>query len=76
MATVALLGVALLAIATPSECARAFFVFGDSLVDNGNNNFLNDSGSAVRADYLPYGVETSRSGPPAASPTAATPSTR
>lgn len=31
------------------------FVFGSSLVDNGNNNFLN--GSGVRADYLPYGVD-------------------
>ena len=48
---VALLGL----LARPSECTRAFFVFGDSLVDNGNNNFLN--GSGVRADYLPYGVD-------------------
>jgi hypothetical protein len=31
------------------------FVFGSSLVDNGNNNFLN--GSVVRTDYLPYGVD-------------------
>jgi hypothetical protein len=31
------------------------FVFGSSLVDNGNNNFLN--GSGVRADYLPYGMD-------------------
>jgi hypothetical protein len=31
------------------------FVFGSSVVDNGNNNFLN--GSGVRADYLPYGVD-------------------
>lgn len=35
--------------------AKAMFVFGSSLVDNGNNNFLNSSG--VRADYLPYGVD-------------------
>ncbi|KAL6841669.1 hypothetical protein ACP4OV_028498 [Aristida adscensionis] len=34
---------------------EAVFVFGSSLVDNGNNNFLN--GSGVRADYLPYGVD-------------------
>ncbi|KAF0901847.1 hypothetical protein E2562_006473 [Oryza meyeriana var. granulata] len=34
---------------------RAVFVFGSSLVDNGNNNFLN--GSGVRADYPPYGVD-------------------
>jgi hypothetical protein len=32
------------------------FVFGSSLVDNGNNNVLNGSG-AVRADYPPYGVD-------------------
>ncbi|GJM98170.1 hypothetical protein PR202_ga15155 [Eleusine coracana subsp. coracana] len=31
------------------------FVFGSSLVDSGNNNFLN--GSVVRANYLPYGVD-------------------
>jgi hypothetical protein len=35
---------------------EAMFVFGSSLVDNGNNNFLNGS-RAVRADYLPYGVD-------------------
>lgn len=34
---------------------KAVFVFGSSLVDNGNNNFLNSTG--VRADYLPYGVD-------------------
>ncbi|XP_066379053.1 GDSL esterase/lipase At1g29670-like isoform X1 [Miscanthus floridulus] len=34
---------------------EGMFVFGSSLVDNGNNNFLN--GSGVRADYLPYGVD-------------------
>lgn len=32
----------------------AFFVFGDSLVDHGNNNFLN---SFAKANYLPYGVD-------------------
>lgn len=31
------------------------FVFGSSLVDNGNNNFLENSPS--RADYIPYGVD-------------------
>ena len=54
MATAALLGVALLAMATPSECARAFFVFGDSLVDNGNNNYLM---TTARADSPPYGID-------------------
>uniref|UniRef100_A0ACD5WUE1 Uncharacterized protein n=1 Tax=Avena sativa TaxID=4498 RepID=A0ACD5WUE1_AVESA len=34
---------------------EAVFVFGSSLLDNGNNNFLN--GSGVRANYLPYGVD-------------------
>ncbi|KAG0449556.1 hypothetical protein HPP92_027227 [Vanilla planifolia] len=37
----------------PSE-ARAFFVFGDSLVDNGNNNYL---ATTARADSLPYGID-------------------
>lgn len=37
-----------------SEGARAFFVFGDSLVDNGNNNYLLTS---ARADSPPYGVD-------------------
>ncbi|KAL5566822.1 hypothetical protein UlMin_029986 [Ulmus minor] len=34
--------------------ARAFFVFGDSLVDNGNNNYLV---TQARADAPPYGVD-------------------
>lgn len=36
------------------EGARAFFVFGDSLVDNGNNNFLL---TTARADSPPYGID-------------------
>ncbi|BAF19784.1 GDSL esterase/lipase At1g71250 [Oryza sativa Japonica Group] len=39
-----------------AAAVRAVFVFGSSLVDNGNNNHLNGSG-AVRADYAPYGVD-------------------
>ncbi|CAA0827846.1 GDSL esterase/lipase [Striga hermonthica] len=31
------------------------FVFGSSVVDNGNNNFLTNT--RARADYLPYGVD-------------------
>ncbi|TYG97425.1 hypothetical protein ES288_A10G037600v1 [Gossypium darwinii] len=31
-----------------------YFIFGDSLVDNGNNNELR---SLARADYLPYGID-------------------
>uniref|UniRef100_A0ACD5ZI54 Uncharacterized protein n=1 Tax=Avena sativa TaxID=4498 RepID=A0ACD5ZI54_AVESA len=55
-ATLVALGgvVALLLLATPSECARAFFVFGDSLVDNGNNNYLM---TTARADSPPYGID-------------------
>ncbi|GAV73848.1 Lipase_GDSL domain-containing protein [Cephalotus follicularis] len=33
---------------------KGMFVFGSSLVDNGNNNFLQNS---AKADYLPYGVD-------------------
>ena len=32
----------------------ALFVFGDSLVDNGNNNNL---ASLAKANYLPYGID-------------------
>ncbi|PIN09024.1 Triacylglycerol lipase [Handroanthus impetiginosus] len=38
----------------PKADARAFFVFGDSLVDNGNNNYLITS---ARADSPPYGID-------------------
>ncbi|KAL7228174.1 hypothetical protein ACSBR2_006984 [Camellia fascicularis] len=34
--------------------ARAFFVFGDSLVDNGNNDYL---ATTARADSPPYGID-------------------
>ena len=34
-----------------------YFIFGDSLVDNGNNN--NNKGLA-RADYKPYGIDFSK----------------
>ncbi|KAK3206683.1 hypothetical protein Dsin_020729 [Dipteronia sinensis] len=34
--------------------APCYFIFGDSLVDNGNNNRLN---SLARANYLPYGID-------------------
>ncbi|KOM56140.1 hypothetical protein LR48_Vigan10g203200 [Vigna angularis] len=33
---------------------RAFFIFGDSLVDNGNNNYL---ATTARADAPPYGID-------------------
>ncbi|XP_044498580.1 GDSL esterase/lipase LTL1-like [Mangifera indica] len=38
----------------PLAEARAFFVFGDSLVDNGNNNYL---ATTARADAYPYGID-------------------
>ncbi|KAG8362693.1 hypothetical protein BUALT_Bualt01G0109300 [Buddleja alternifolia] len=38
---------------TPAE-SKAFFVFGDSLVDNGNNNYL---ATTARADAPPYGID-------------------
>jgi len=37
-----------------AEAQRAFFVFGDSLVDNGNNNYL---ATSARADAPPYGID-------------------
>lgn len=43
-----------LTFAPQAEAARAFFVFGDSLVDNGNNNYL---ATDARADSPPYGID-------------------
>lgn len=34
---------------------KGMFVFGSSLVDNGNNNYLEDS--TAKADFLPYGID-------------------
>ena len=48
---------ALLALATPVRCdpqVPCYFIFGDSLVDNGNNNYIM---SLARANYPPYGVD-------------------
>ncbi|RDX60686.1 GDSL esterase/lipase, partial [Mucuna pruriens] len=44
-----------LSTVAPQAEARAFFVFGDSLVDNGNNNFL---ATTARADSYPYGIDS------------------
>ena len=33
---------------------KGMFVFGSSLVDNGNNNFFE---TEAKADYLPYGID-------------------
>ncbi|KAK6928036.1 GDSL lipase/esterase [Dillenia turbinata] len=35
----------------------AMFIFGDSLIDNGNNNFL---ATTARANYYPYGIDFGR----------------
>lgn len=37
-----------------SQKVPALFVFGDSLVEVGNNNFLN---TIARANYYPYGID-------------------
>lgn len=37
-----------------AEAARAFFIFGDSLVEQGNNNYL---ATTARADSPPYGID-------------------
>ncbi|XP_071689986.1 GDSL esterase/lipase At4g28780-like [Rutidosis leptorrhynchoides] len=53
--TLIVLKLLLLLVALPkSHGARAFFVFGDSLVDNGNNNYLI---TTARADAPPYGID-------------------
>ncbi|XP_057837749.2 GDSL esterase/lipase At5g33370 [Cryptomeria japonica] len=36
------------------KAATAYFVFGDSLVDNGNNNYV---ATTARADSYPYGID-------------------
>lgn len=36
------------------ELVPALFVFGDSLIDNGNNN---DLASLAKANYYPYGID-------------------
>ncbi|KAJ0986795.1 hypothetical protein J5N97_005151 [Dioscorea zingiberensis] len=39
-----------------SDCTKtpAIFIFGDSLIDNGNNNYLP---SIAKANYFPYGID-------------------
>lgn len=54
MAAIAFAIVAMNTVVPQVEGARAFFVFGDSLVDNGNNNFLV---TTARADSPPYGID-------------------
>ncbi|XP_061339682.1 GDSL esterase/lipase At1g71691 [Gastrolobium bilobum] len=40
--------------ATGREVVPAMFIFGDSLIDNGNNN---DLPSFAKANYFPYGID-------------------
>lgn len=54
MAAAIVFAMVLYRVAPGVEGARAFFVFGDSLVDNGNNNFLV---TTARADSPPYGID-------------------
>lgn len=47
--------VAVVAVAAAAEPqVPCYFIFGDSLVDNGNNNNIQ---SLARANYLPYGID-------------------
>ncbi|KAK8933338.1 GDSL esterase/lipase [Platanthera zijinensis] len=45
---------ALVPLVSPAPQVPCYFIFGDSLVDNGNNN---DIASLARANYLPYGID-------------------
>lgn len=40
-----------------SQKVPAMFVFGDSIVEVGNNNFLN---TLAKANYYPYGIDYNR----------------
>ncbi|KAK9080227.1 hypothetical protein SSX86_001903 [Deinandra increscens subsp. villosa] len=42
------------ASAATKEMVPAMFIFGDSLIDNGNNN---DLASLAKANYAPYGID-------------------
>uniref|UniRef100_R7W4N0 GDSL esterase/lipase n=1 Tax=Aegilops tauschii TaxID=37682 RepID=R7W4N0_AEGTA len=54
LVSVVLMVVAAARAPAASAAPRAFFVFGDSLVDNGNNNYLL---TTARADAPPYGID-------------------
>jgi hypothetical protein len=61
----------LLAVTAAAQRVPGLFVFGDSLIDNGNNNNL---ASLAKANYFPT-ASTSPAAPPAASATATPSST-
>lgn len=46
--------VAAVAPAAHGQQAPCYFVFGDSVFDNGNNNALN---TKAKVNYLPYGID-------------------
>ncbi|GJM84640.1 hypothetical protein PR202_ga00329 [Eleusine coracana subsp. coracana] len=52
--------------------APALFVFGDSIVDPGNNNVIE---TLIRCNFPPYGRTSPATTPPAASATARSPET-
>ncbi|KAI6694495.1 hypothetical protein NL676_022205 [Syzygium grande] len=54
IASLVILSLSIVAPPPRAEAARAFFVFGDSLVDSGNNNYLV---TIARADSPPYGID-------------------
>lgn len=39
---------------TDSKLVPALYVFGDSTIDSGNNNYLD---TIVKANYSPYGID-------------------
>lgn len=41
-------------LASSAQQFTAMYVFGDSLVDNGNNNYLD---AQAKANFLPYGID-------------------
>lgn len=49
-----MVAVTMINIAKSDPIAPCYFIFGDSLVDNGNNNQLQ---SLARANYFPYGID-------------------
>ncbi|BFG41058.1 hypothetical protein CerSpe_273320 [Prunus speciosa] len=48
------LSISICNFAEDGAATKGMFVFGSSLVDNGNNNFFE---SRAKADYLPYGID-------------------
>ena len=52
-AALAVLGAAATTVRAAPQ-VPCYFIFGDSLVDNGNNNFI---ASMARANYPPYGID-------------------